>query len=370
VQQSLFTDIKQQLHRIQEPSTNEMAGDNRIFRQWTGDLNKDDEIEMICHEILSGKPQTSHIHIPFDLTPHICLDKIVRIQWSLTNKMVTQMFLQPGQYHIKSHAIIIEKTFFLGSGNLVLGLQQALFDANNLDGLKLDTNRQWPPSGGEINRTLSQLIEDDVSSLSDICEEVRDQNVVNFGLNLSSAVASSLNDGSSIWATDILHLVYNTKKPLLYILNSRFLTMCNAIFKRLLRLLRILHVMKNQSYWEKSYMEARNFVNCYSSYVHSIVLPGCWHRVYKYLEELDDGHENQGSVQRLMDLFSRTVKKIVQDLLIDDEAGDLVDTVFGKLLRKEQDIHEDIINIMRKIADKKGLAEEFVANLGYQESLQ
>lgn len=297
-----------------------------------------DHVEEIYHEILSGSIQEKTIQVPFELIPQMCLDRIIRIQWTMTNRLLTQMLVEPGLQDIKSHALLIENTFFLRSGNLALGLEEVLFDRTFQDGLHMDIDRKWPLSSSATNRALSEMIEQHTRKLPGVCKELKDQSVVNIAI-----VGNSGGESNVIWATDILRLIYAVDRPVSYVLSSRLLKMCNKIFARLLHCLRIVHVMKSKQYWKREYAEVRNFVNCYTNYIHSVVIPGHWSQVHGYINDLN----TTGSLQGLMNVFATAVQGIGHDLFInEDSIGKMIekqiDVVFNKVLAGQSDVHAEV----------------------------
>ena len=298
---------------------------DRIERSKDGD-----EIERICEHIIvhDGGEESRELEVesvPIYMIPQLCLGNIIQIQSQITNSLIIQMLNQDNELNINDHTLLIRQVYLLGSGDLLVRLEESIFSESCNGGLHLDTREiAWPPSTAQLNQAVSDAVEQITLGL-EIGQTVAEGDFLNFGPreHREGEEMGLIHNPYSIRATDVLRLCYNVPAPLALIINDKVLDMLDLIFRRLLRLLRVQHELKRLR--NKQFIEARHFVYALTNHV-VLVIQYHWKEVEKTVSQ-------QQSLQEIIDCYRKSLRSICTQTFIETDLENDLDNILESVLQ-------------------------------------
>jgi hypothetical protein len=256
-------------------------------------------------------------------------------------------------HHLRSHINLQWQYQLLGNGLFCSRLSHALFDAEldtaerragvalsgEMMGLRLDGRETWPPASSELRLVLMGILADSYLQggvnreelISSISFAVRD---------LSPEEVEQCVDPNSLQALDFLRLSYKPPAALQQIMTPVILAKYDTIFRLLLQILRMLHLV-NRLYRDISprlgsvsssaamrfRVEAHHFVTRLAAYFFETGIGAPWRRFENWLRDVEDElHQTvdprrrelraDHGPDRLREVQERTLDEIMSGLML------------------------------------------------------
>ncbi|RPA74453.1 hypothetical protein BJ508DRAFT_366216 [Ascobolus immersus RN42] len=205
---------------------------------------------------------------PLTLTPALSFTPLLQTQHRLLNAITLRLFFT--SHHITAHLALLSRFFLFKDGIYTARLSHALFspDADAADrhlnrtgkvlgnlGLRLGGRRGWPPASYEVRLALLNVLSDSMSAAkvsTPLTENVEEGEILgdlpgglSFAIReLEEEELKRCSDARRIEALDFLKLDYRPPEPLGEVITAVCVERYDRIFKLLLRLLRMQHVLK------------------------------------------------------------------------------------------------------------------------------
>lgn len=197
---------------------------------------------------------------PMSLVPTISLNPLISTQAHLTNRACLRLLFK--HHDLRAHFTLLHRYSLFGDGVFASRLSHALFDPElqsaerreghtraGTSGLKLGSRDSWPPASSELRLALMGILTDSYH-LTRQSEGTSStfRNELPGGLNFSiremaEAELQRCMNPDSIEALDFLKLEYRPPSPLDAVITSSSLLKYDAVFKLLLRAVRMLFVV-------------------------------------------------------------------------------------------------------------------------------
>ena len=198
---------------------------------------------------------------PLSLLSALSFNPLLWTQSHLANRACLRLLFK--EYNIRSHFSLLYRYSLLGDGVFASRLANALFDPElqssecrkgysriGRSGLRLGSRDTWPPASSELRLALMGILSDSYH------REGQDDASSIFRAELPGGLSFSIRDMSeddlrrcidpnSIEALNFLRLQYRPPPPLNAIITDSSLLRYDAIFKLLLRAVRMLFVVNN-----------------------------------------------------------------------------------------------------------------------------
>ncbi|KAF2837277.1 hypothetical protein M501DRAFT_1018187 [Patellaria atrata CBS 101060] len=323
---------------------------------------------------------------PIVLTPALSLNPLLTVQARLVNSSCLRLFFRS---HCLRHHLSLQKNYHLfGDGVFISRLTSALFNPELETaerqrgvvrtgvsmGLKLGNRTNWPPASSELRLALMGILSDcyHTSQLylsrnqKKTSSSLRESNDIPGNLSfavrtLSAEDGEKCMDPHSLYALDFLRLQYSTPSPLGAIITQDSLEKYDAIFKFLLRLLRMTYVVSHlprglNASARKFAVESRHFVNSCTAYFFDTGISETWisfenrlDAIEQHLQKEDEagdiGKRVNESLDRLKEMHERTLDGIMFKLLLrrrQEKVMQLLEEIFGCILEFSRIVTENI----------------------------
>ncbi|KAF2102135.1 hypothetical protein NA57DRAFT_35241 [Rhizodiscina lignyota] len=299
-------------------------------------------------------------HPELSLAPTLSFSPLLTAQARLVYAATLRLFFR--SHHLRAHLELQHEFHLLGNGSFVTKITSALFDPERATaerkrgvmrtgeqmGLRLGTRSTWPPASSELQLALMGILSDcygqsKISTLFGKSQLERNERGDIPG-NLSFAVrqlppeeVEKCMDPDSLYALDFLRLQYSPPSPLGAIITPASLERYDAIFKALLRLLRMLFVVEHlprrglSLTQQKFRLEVTHFVSASARYFFDAGVRDAWAAFSKYLASVERRLEKEDETESL----GRFVSEGLDDLRKAHERC-LDQIMFSLLLRKRQ----------------------------------
>lgn len=290
------------------------ALDDRMSRPLETPTNVADEMEDVVTRSFSH-PKQQNLLENCEFTP---LERI-RPLLQMHNCRINQAILQHLFFdcRLRSHLDLQKDFHLLGNGDFVERLTTSLFSSETQSaerrrgtiptgenmGLRLDSRegQRWPPASSELRLTLMGVLTEAYHQEKDTSGEKELPGGLSFSIReLPDEEIDMVMDAGSIYALDFLRLQYTARAPLDTVLTEASMKSYDAIFRHLLRLLRMLHVVttlrrrlvfqgnESASTSNRRFVaEAYQFVTALTSHSMDVGIAAPWHALHLSLEDVE-----------------------------------------------------------------------------------
>ncbi|KAF2231048.1 hypothetical protein EV356DRAFT_452704 [Viridothelium virens] len=230
--------------------------------------------EAICSVLTTDSqhrefPEATTQIIPLALAPTLSLRPLLHVHAHIVHATTLRLLFQ--SHHLRSHLCVLHAYHLLGNGTFLVRLTNALFSPELASaerrrgaprigqtmGLQLGNRSTWPPASSELRLVLMGILSESYGSLEMTDSnamagphEVRDRDLpggLSFAVRqLSEEEIEKCIQPDSLHALDFLRLQYTPPEPLNAIITSLSLQRYDAIFKLLLRVVRVRWIIDQQ----------------------------------------------------------------------------------------------------------------------------
>ncbi|ORY18519.1 Spc98 family-domain-containing protein [Clohesyomyces aquaticus] len=346
------------------------------------------ELQLLVEGIVSDEPETAQslsFSPPISLTSTLSFNPLLTTQAKLVNATTLRLFFR--SHHLRLHLSLQRQYHLLGDGVFSSRLASALFDPDRETaerrkgtirsgvhmGLQLGTRNEWPPASSELRLALTGVLSesyyesalyqstqaakhssvDQPSSESHILARKETSSLpgqLNFAVRtLSENEMEKCMDPDSLYALDFLRLQYVSPSPLNLVITTASLEKYDAIFRFLLRLLRMLFVV---SHLPRTYpdpesrffrMEAHHFVTATAAYIFQTGIAEHWQRFEEFIVQVEGKLSEEDAAGEL----GTRVREGLEAIKARHE--ECLDGIrFSLLLRRRQD---SVLRLLEQIFD-------------------
>ena len=196
---------------------------------------------------------------PISLLPVLSFNPLISIQAQLINRACLRLLFK--EHNLRSHFSLLHRYSLFGDGVFASRLSHALFDPElptaerrqgrsraGISGLKLGSRDTWPPASSELRLALMGILTESYHDTGQLEGTSLFNNELPGGLSfairdMSEEELKRCMDPNSIEALDFLRLQYNPPPPLSALITQDLLLKYDAVFKLLLRTVRMLFVV-------------------------------------------------------------------------------------------------------------------------------
>jgi hypothetical protein len=353
------------------------------------------EVQLLMEDVLkANEPRsTNSFSPPLSLTSSLSFRPLILAQAKLVNAATLRLFFRSHQ--LRHHLTLQRQYHLLGDGVFSSLLTTALFDPERESaerhkgkmrsgvhmGLQLGSRTSWPPASSELRLALRGVLSESYyssslyQSLLLSGEQVQTHTTVNgrdndelpgqlnFAIrHLTEIEQEKVMDPDALSALDFLRLQYVPPTPLNLVITTVALDKYDAVFKFLLRLLRMLFVMahlpRQYSDLESRQLrtEAHHFVTMLSTYVFQTGIVGHWQEFDGFVSALEmriDEEDAAGEygtrvtegIASLRDAHEKCLDSIMFSLFLRKRQRKilaLVDEIFDHILLFAKMQHTDV----------------------------
>ena len=300
---------------------------------------------------------------PISLLPSLSFNSIISNQAKLVNQACLRLLFKDHRLH--SHFSILHSYSLFGDGVFASRLSHALFDPEyksaerrkghsraGVSGLKLGSRDTWPPASSELRLALMGILTDSyfgerLEGSSMFREEL--PGGLSFAIReMSEDELRRCLDPDSVEALDFLRLQYKAPAPVNAVITETSLSKYDAVFKLLLRAVRMLFVV-NQLFsdakqasksshppFQRFRVESHHFVSAVCTYFFDGVQSN-WHILEHRLRETKKAldHDDTGSLTSLRDFHEQVLEKMMFTLILRKrqvQVMKLLEEIFGLVL--------------------------------------
>ena len=317
---------------------------------------------------------------PISLLPVLSFNPLISSQAHLINHACLRLLFR--EHNLRSHFSLLHRYSLFGDGVFASRLSHALFDPElptaerrkgrsraGISGLKLGSRDNWPPASSELRLALMGILIESYHDTGKLEASSLFRNDLPGGLSfairdMSEEELKRCMDPNSIEALDFLRLHYDPPPPLNAVITQSSLLRYDAVFKLLLRTLRVLfvanqlfqdtkHSARRSDYVTQRFrIESHHFTLAISNYLFDGVQAN-WNILERKLKD-SDRELDRNSTESLSDL------RDFHEQLLDR-------MMFTLILRKRQaqvmKLLEDIFSLILQFArcirsEASGLIEE------------
>ena len=343
---------------------------------------EDDLHRQILRKIACGEDPDHHadesLSLTLSLAPMLSFSPIISAQARLVNQACLRMLIN--NCSLRTHLSLHRRYHLFGDGIYLSRLREALFDPDlgtterleghvrtGVMGLKLGSRDTWPPASSELKTAI-------VGIFSESCHPPGKKNDADSNTELPGRLSFAIRDipeeelrrcmnANSIEALDFLRLQYISESPLDTIITPSCLNKYDAIFKFLLRLIRMIYVTNQllRSSTSRSCskhgldatsqmfrIETHHFISSVYSYCFDIAVDETWYSLEKKLEEIET------AIKR--DELSAVINEPVSLAGLRKYHEMVLDRIMLKLLMQKQ--QAQVLKLLEEIF---GLILDFVA---------
>lgn len=319
---------------------------------------KDTLLDAKSLEVVDGPEET--FAPPMSLVPLFSIDPINSAQGYLINRACLHLLFS--QYDLRSQLMLLHRYSLFGDGVFASRLSHALFDPElhtaerrkghmraGISGLRLGSRESWPPASSELRLALTGILAESYH------QSVSGSSM--FGNELPGGLSFSIREMSeeelqrcmnpdSIEALDFLKLEYKPPSPLDAVITSVSLLKYDAIFKLLLRAVRMLFVVNQffrdtkakfmahqrgfNSLHQLFKMESHHFVSAICSYFFDGVQAN-WAHILERLEYAESNLDRDiaDSLCNLRDFHDSVLDQMMFALMLRKRQAQVMNLVEG-----------------------------------------
>lgn len=196
---------------------------------------------------------------PVSLLPVLSFNPLISIQAHLINRACLHLLFN--EHNLRSHFSLLHRYSLFGDGVFASRLSHALFDPElptaerrqgrsraGISGLKLGSRDTWPPASSELRLALMGILTESYHDIGQLEGASLFHDELPGGLSfavrdMSEEELKRCMNPNSIEALDFLRLQYRPPPPLNALITQESLLKYDAIFKLLLRTVRMLFVV-------------------------------------------------------------------------------------------------------------------------------
>ena len=196
---------------------------------------------------------------PISLLPVLSFNPLISVQAQLINRACLRLLFK--EHNLRSHFSLLYRYSLFGDGVFASRLSHALFDPElptaerhqgrsraGISGLKLGSRDTWPPASSELRLALMGILTESYHDTGQLEGASLFNNELPGGLSfairdMSEEELKRCMDPNSIEALDFLRLQYNPPPAISALITQDSLLKYDAIFKLLLRTVRMLFVV-------------------------------------------------------------------------------------------------------------------------------
>ena len=210
---------------------------------------------------------------PVSLLPVLSFNPLISIQAHLINRACLRLLFK--EHNVRSHFSLLHRYSLFGDGVFASRLSHALFDPElptaerrlgrsraGISGLKLGSRDTWPPASSELRLALMGILTESYHDMGQLEGASLFYDGLPGGLSfavrdMSEEELKRCMDPNSIEALDFLRLQYSPPPPLNALITQNSLLKYDAVFRLLLRTVRMLFVV-NQLFQDTKDCVARS----------------------------------------------------------------------------------------------------------------
>ncbi|KAL2037967.1 hypothetical protein N7G274_009186 [Stereocaulon virgatum] len=313
---------------------------------------------------ISDMPEEEIFAPPTSLLPVLSFNPLILAQARLINQACLRLLFK--EYNLRSHFAILNRYSLFGDGVFASRLSHALFDPElptaerrrghsraGTSGLKLGSRDTWPPASSELRLALMGILTDSYwdTRLRETASLFREElpGGLSFAIrDMSEDELQRCMDPNSIEALDFLRLQFEPPSPLDAIITPSSLVKYDAVFKLLLRAVRMLFVVshlfqdaKDRARYsdfeaQRFRIESHHFVSAICSYFFDGVQAN-WSILERKLNDTEKELEQGGteSISKLRDFHERVLDRMMFTLILRKRQAQvmkLVEDIFSLIL--------------------------------------
>lgn len=321
--------------------------------------------------VYNDLPEEEIFAPPLSLLPVLSFNPVIASQARLINRACLRLLFK--EHSIRSHFSLLHRYSLFGDSVFASRLSHALFDPEldsaeprkgrsraGMSGLKLGSRDTWPPASSELRLALMGIL---TESYYESGRGVEGSSMFREGLpgGLSFAIRDMHEDElqrcmdpNSVEALDFLRLQYRPPPPLDAVITQVSLAKYDAVFKLLLRAVRMLFVA-NQLFRDtkarfairqaadiisQSFrIESHHFVSAICRYFFNGVQAN-WDILQRRLEDVDkaldrDGTSGDDGLHKLRDFHENLLDRLMFTLILrrrQAQVMKLLEEIFGLIL--------------------------------------
>ncbi|KAK4697277.1 hypothetical protein P7C71_g762, partial [Lecanoromycetidae sp. Uapishka_2] len=311
-----------------------------------------------------GETQEKEIVVPpVSLLPTLSFNPLILTQAHLVNRACLRLLFR--EHNIRSHFSLLHRYSLFGDGVFASRLSHALFDPElqpserrkghsryGTSGLKLGSRDTWPPAGSELRLALMGILTESYYNGDQASSMFRAELPGGLSFSIRQMSEDELQrcmNPNSIEALDFLRLQYQPTPPLDVIITDASLSKYDAVFRLLLRAIRMLFVV-NQLFREANKsarhadfisqrfrIESHHFVSAVCGYFFDRVQVN-WGILDQRLKDVDDALDQDGteSLADLRDFHEEVLNRMMFALILRKrqvQVMKLLEEIFSMILQ-------------------------------------
>ena len=301
---------------------------------------------------------------PVSLIPVLSFNPLISIQAHLINRACLRLLFK--EHNLRSHFSLLHRYSLFGDGVFASRLSHALFDPElptaerrqgrsraGISGLKLGSRDTWPPASSELRLALMGILTESYHDIGQLEGASLFSDELPGGLSfavrdMSEEGLKRCMDPNSIEALDFLRLQYSPPPPLNALITQDSLLKYDAVFKLLLRTVRMLFVV-NQLFqdtknWARSdylsqrfRIESHHFTLAISGYFFDGV-QASWSILERKLDDIERALDRNGpeSLADLRDFHEQVLDRMMFTLILRKRQAQvmkLLEEIFSLILQ-------------------------------------
>ena len=331
---------------------------------------------------------------PISLLPVLSFNPLISIQAQLVNRACLRLLFK--EHNLRSHFSLLHRYSLFGDGVFASRLSHALFDPElptaerrqgrsraGTSGLKLGSRDTWPPASSELRLALMGILTESYHDTGQLEGSSLFNNELPGGLSfairdMSEKELKRSMDPNSIEALDFLRLQYNPPPPLSALITQNSLLKYDAVFKLLLRIVRMLFVVNQlfqdtkdcvvrSDYLSQRFrIESHHFTLAISDYFFDGVQAN-WSILESKLKDTERASDRDGpeSLANLRDFHEQILDRMMFALILRKRQAQvmkLVEEIFSLILQFARHIRSkacEMSEVTDSISDIRQIYEKF-----------
>lgn len=333
-------------------------------------------LDEVCYPTFIGPDLVSTDEIPPPNSSLFSLSfmPLISAQAQAVNDACLRLLLV--QYDLRKHLTLLYRFALVTDGVYSSRLSHALFDPSlhstgpherhqrfGKSGIKLGYRDTWPPAGSELRLALMGILTESYFGANQPGLSVSDHDLpggMSFAIrDMSEDEIRGCTDPNSIKALDFLKLHYQAPPPLDQVITLPALVKYDAVFKMLLRALRMQSAINELSHhcrrsgglgrrsiFHSFCNESRHFVSTLCTYMFEGVT-AYWRILDRRLRSLEQAlhrtRRSEESIYQLRDFHEDLLDRLLTTLLLRPRQARLlalVEQIFGMTLKFARHIHD------------------------------
>lgn len=330
---------------------------------------------------------------PVSLLPLLSFNPLISIQTHLINRACLRLLFKG--HNVRSHFSLLHKYSLFGDGVFASRLSHALFDPElptaerrlgrsraGISGLKLGSRDTWPPASSELRLALMGILTESYHDIGKFEGASLFYDGLPGGLSfavrdMSEEELKRCMDPNSIEALDFLRLQYSPPTPLNALITQDSLLKYDAVFRLLLRTVRMLFVVnqlfqdtkdcvaRSDHLSQRFRIESHHFTLAISGYFFNGV-QASWSILERKLNDIETALDRNGpgSLADLRDFHEQILDRMMFTLILRKRQAQvmkLLEEIFSSILQFAKHIRckacgfaeaTDGIRDVRQIYDK------------------